>query len=179
VTTGDDTVTIHYRRPPDREEVFTQRLLERRRDCIVTLLEHADLQRPMRIDDVVVLEPGAPVVWLTFPGLWHDIGRFHTRAGEFTGYYANILTPVELTGSATWHTTDLFLDVWLPAHGTPRLLDAAELAGARRAGWLDEPTARRAEAEAAALLAAARAGSWPPAAARDWTLARARRHVRG
>lgn len=171
-------ITIHYRRPPDREEIFIQQLVRRSDDCIVTLLAHATITAPMRIDGVVVLEPRAPIVWLTFPGLWHDIGRFHTCAGEFTGYYANVLTPVEGLATPTWRTTDLFLDVWLPVRGAPRMLDADELADAQRLGWVDEPMAVRAAAEAAALVAAARAGTWPPPEARAWTLRRALRHVR-
>ena len=60
----------------------------------------------------VALERGSDAVWFTFPGLWHDIGRFHRSDGTFTGIYANILTPPLIQPDGVWHTTDLFLDLW-------------------------------------------------------------------
>jgi predicted RNA-binding protein associated with RNAse of E/G family len=56
----------------------------------------------------------------------------------FTGYYANILTPVRFHSPLDWETTDLFLDVWLDADGSATLLDEDELdAGRSRAGHVD------------------------------------------
>jgi predicted RNA-binding protein associated with RNAse of E/G family len=171
-------VVVRYRRPPDREDRFEQVLVHRADDGIVTLLESARLQTPMIIDGVTVLEPAASIVWFTFPGAWHDVGRFHTRDGAFTGVYANVLTPVDGLAGSEWTTTDLFLDLWMPRDDAPRILDEDELEAAIEAGALDEATAQRARAEAAALLRAARSGQWPPAIVRHWTLEQARRHVR-
>lgn len=166
-------VEIHYTRPPGRTTVFRQALVERTEECIVTLLAHTDVRAPMRVRDTVVLEPDAPVVWFTFPGLWHDIGRFHTRDGRFTGFYANVLTPVHLVTPVHWETTDLFLDVWLDEHGV-ELLDADELLQALNDGVIDAARAARAQQEADAIVRAAAAGSWPPPVCRQWTLERAR-----
>jgi predicted RNA-binding protein associated with RNAse of E/G family len=121
----------------------------------------------------VVLEPGAPVVWTTYAGEWHDVGRFHLADGTFTGTYANVLTPVEMHGGV-WTTTDLCLDVWLGADGRVEILDRDEFDAARAAGWMDDATAARALAEAERLAGAARRGEWPPAHVREWTLERAR-----
>lgn len=173
------TVEIHYRRPPDRLSVFRQRLVHEGDGCVVTLMEATPLAAPSRAGDRIILEPGAPVVWFTFPGAWHDIGRFHTADGRFTGYYANLLTPVRFLAPHVWETTDLFLDVWLDADGTALLLDEDELDAALATGWLDAGTAAAARAEADRLLAAARSGTWPPTVARDWTLERARSAATG
>ncbi len=136
------------------------------------------MSRPTVVNGQTVLEAASPVVWLTFPGRAHDIGRFHTPDGRFTGYYANILTPVAVERRAAgdvWRTTDLFLDVFLTPGGEAFVLDRDELEEAIAAGWVDAETARRAEREAATLVRSAREGSWPPAVAREWTLERARR----
>lgn len=167
------SIHIRYRRLPDREQRFTQQLVAREHGCAVTLLEQARIYAPIRIDGAAVLEPGAPIVWFTFAGRWHDVGRFHLRDGTFTGYYANVLTPVDISGSR-WCTTDLCLDVWLGSAGAPRLLDEDEFEAACIAGWISEETATRADNEAGNLLAAARAGTWPPLVVREWTLERAR-----
>ena len=153
--------------------------MARRKDAVVTLLEHAPLSRPSTIDGRVVLEPGSPVVWFTFPGEHHDIGRFHTLDDRFTGLYANVLSPVEGVDGAEWRTTDLFLDVWLAAEGgTPRILDEDELEDALARGWVDEATASAARGEAERLVREAGRGAWPPPVVTEWTLARARHAVR-
>lgn len=171
---GASDVRIHYRRPPGRQDLYTQTLVYQDDAVVVTLLERTPLRRPLRVEGEVVLEAGSPVVWFTFPGAWHDIGRFHRVDGRFTGIYANILEPVRFLGPAEWEATDLFLDVWLGADGRTRLLDEDELEAALAAGWLDAATGRRARVEAERLLDAATRGTWPPPVVEEWTLAAAR-----
>ena len=165
-------VRIHYRRPPDREQIFDQTVVLERDDVIVTLSEAMEFDPPMRIEGDIALETGSSVVWFTFPGAWHDVGRFHLADGTFTGCYANVHTPPEIDGRV-WHTTDLYLDVWVSADGTVRLLDEDEFEEAVGRGLMDKDTARRARDEADMLLAQAREGSWPPAVVHEWTLERA------
>jgi predicted RNA-binding protein associated with RNAse of E/G family len=145
---------------------------------LVTYLPEAGVERPMVVDGRTVLERASPVVWLTFPGAHHDIGRFHTPDGVFTGYYANVLTPVEMEGDGdggdVWHTTDLFLDVFVAPNGTVHLLDQEELAEALSRRWIPQALATTALKEAERLVREARAGHWPPPVAREWTLERAR-----
>lgn len=167
-----DLITIYYRRPPASEEIFVQRLVRRTADAVITFVERVPLARPLITDGRVRLEPDAPVVWFSFPGARHDIGRFHRTDGTFTGIYANILTPVEGLDGSVWHTTDLFLDLWIPAGGTIALLDADELAAAEAAGHVDRHTALEATAEAERLLGEASAGRWPPAIVDEWSLER-------
>jgi predicted RNA-binding protein associated with RNAse of E/G family len=170
-----ETVVIRYRRLPDRETVFEQKMVHDGGDHLVTLLEAAPLDRAVTVRGAPVLEPGAPVVWVTYPGLWYDVGRFHLRDGTFTGWYANVLTPVQVEGTC-WSTTDLCLDVWRPADpdGEVALLDEGEFEAAVRREWIDAPTARRALDTAASLRACAEIGSWPLSHATEWTLERAR-----
>jgi predicted RNA-binding protein associated with RNAse of E/G family len=175
-------VRIHYRRPPDRLEIFEQRLVHDGPDVKVTLAPAVARTSPIRIRERVVLEDRSPVVWFTFPGLWHDVGRFHTADGAFTGLYANVVTPVAIEapaeGDHRWDTTDLFLDLWVDERGA-LVLDEDELADAEARGWVDPPTAARARAEVERLRAGAESGVWPRAAVRVWTLERARAALDG
>lgn len=175
VASTTDPVRIHYSRPPDREDIFVQRLVYRTPEVAVTFLGHTPLAGPIEVDGRVILEPGAPVVWFTFPDARHDIGRFHRADGSFTGLYANVLTPVEGFESASWHTTDLFLDVWLAPGSPPVLLDADELDAAERAGHLTTELADVARREARRLISEIGARRWPPAIVDTWTLERVRR----
>jgi len=169
-------VRIHYRRPANRTQIFEQTLVLDREDVKITLAEHMPYEPPMRIEGKVVLELGSDIVWFTFPGAWHDIGRFHRADGTFTGCYANILTPPELDGER-WGTTDLFLDVWVGLDGEALLLDEEELDEALGREWIDEETAQRAREEARRLVEGARAGTWPPPVVREWTLERCRKEL--
>ncbi|HEU4883719.1 MAG TPA: DUF402 domain-containing protein [Longimicrobium sp.] len=174
-----DTVTIHYRRPPNRLEVFEQAVVDDDGTCVVTYLPSAKVKKAMEIGGRVVLEPGAPIVWFTWRGdVWHDVGRFHRADGTFTGLYANVLTPVRMDG-ANWETTDLFLDVWMDADGGVEILDRDEFDAALAAGWITPSTAARALAEAERLADDARRGTWPPAPVREWTVERVREVMAG
>jgi len=173
-TPPDGWVHIHYHRPPGRRRLYVQALLMDTPQVQVTLARNLSFDPPMRIHGEVVLESGSDVVWFTFPGRWHDIGRFHRADGTFTGWYANLLTPVEMEAEGrVWRTTDLFLDVWMGRQGPPLLLDEAELDEAEGSGWVDPGTAGAARREAEGILRDAREGRWPPPVAREWTRARA------
>ena len=175
------SVHIHYGRIPDRVDTYVQALLHDGEDVKVTFQPSTPIDRAVRVDGEVILEPGSPVVWFTFPDRWHDIGRFHREDGTFTGIYANVLTPVELhrpdDETLEWHTTDLFLDVWQSAAGAVHLLDEEEWARAATDGHLRADWADRARQEATALVESARRGVWPPPSVEEWTLERARARV--
>ncbi len=166
-------VRIHYRRPPDSEQVFRQHLVEDRPEVKVTLARRMSLDRPLEIGGRTALEDGSDAVWFTFPGAWHDIGRFHRADGTFTGVYANVLTPADLGEDGVWHTTDLFLDLWIAPEGRLSVLDREQLAEAVERGWIEPATARRARDEAARLVRRYRDGEWPPPIVEEWTRERA------
>jgi uncharacterized protein len=165
-------VKIHYRRPPDRITIYENELIHADAGVTVTIMRSTPLTRPLVVNQRVVFEHGAPAVWFTFPDLDHDIGRFHTSAGVFTGIYANVLTPVEFVSPTEWRTTDLFLDVWADRDGTLTILDEDELSAATRQGWLDEATAAGARATGERIVNQYRDGTWPPPVVYDWTLER-------
>ncbi|MEX2281437.1 MAG: DUF402 domain-containing protein [Gemmatimonadota bacterium] len=168
-------VRIHYRRPPERLTIFEQLLVHDGEHVIVTLSEKTNISTDVLVNGEAVLEAGAPVVWFTFPGAAHDLGRFHRRDGRFTGLYANVITPVEFESRLEWRTTDLFLDIWLPADGSvPVLLDEDELEAALANRWIDVETAQTARNEADRLISRWRDGSWPLPLVHEWTLEQAR-----
>lgn len=166
-------VQIHYLRPPDRERVYRQLLVHDADDVKVTLARDVQHDPPLEIGGRPVLETGSDAVWFTFPGLWHDIGRFHRADGAFTGIYANVITPPVIHDDHVWETTDLFLDVWIEAGGGLRVLDRDQLKEAEARGWVEPETARRARREAERIRRAHRVGRWPPPVVEAWTRQRA------
>ncbi len=170
-------VHIHYLRPPDREQIFTQHLVWEDERVKVTFAADLTLESPVRIAGKIVLETGSDVVWFTFPGAWHDIGTFHRADGSFAGTYANIVTPCVFEDAGVWRTTDLFLDIWIDPSGGVLTLDEDELKEAEAKGWVTSAVGRRARDEARALVGQAEAGLWPPAVVGEWTLDRARARV--
>ncbi len=167
---------IHYVRPPDREQLLVQRLVYEDAQVLISLLESAAIARPITIGGKLAVEPGAPLLWFTFPGQWFDVGRFHRLDGTCTGLYADIVEPVQRLGPHEWRAVDLFLDLWLDARGgAPVLLDEDELEEALARGWIGAETAAAARREAERLLDLAARGTWPPGIVQEWTLERALR----
>ena len=166
-------ISYHYRRPGRGETVFEETLVLDRPDVKVTLL-NAYEGRGVRAGTEVILEAGAPIVWFVFPGAWHNVGRFHLADGTFTGWYTNLCTPVQL-GAGRWAGTDLFLDLWQPATGSPPLwLDEDEFRRAVASAVLDDALAARALEERDAIAARLPRGAWPPFVTRELDLGRAR-----
>lgn len=166
-------VHIHYLRPPDREEVFTQRLLLDDPGVKVTLARDVPYDPPIRIHGEVALEKGSDAVWFTFPGSWHDVGRFHRADGTFTGIYANILTPPVILQGGIWRTTDLFLDIWVDSKGKLTVLDEDQFGEGLNEGVISPEEGERALQEVEEIRKGYREGVWPPPIVGEWTLERA------
>ena len=64
VDSTPDRIRIHYRRLPDREEIFDQRLLERRPDCVVTFLESTAAREPLVMNLAQLFERIWAKYWL-------------------------------------------------------------------------------------------------------------------
>lgn len=170
-------VEIHYRRPPQRLDIYVQELVVDHPDCKITLHENTPLPEPLYAGDALIYQPGAPIIWFVFPGAWHDIGRFHLRDGRFTGYYVNLITPVEIDG-ASWRMFDLCLDIWVQPDGSFHVLDRDEFDEAVDRGWIDRVAAERARDELARISTLLRESRWPPEIVRSHDLDAVRRLLR-
>lgn len=166
-------VRIHYRRPPDRLDVFEQELVVDRPDCKITLHESPPPVAALSMNDTIIFEPGAPIIWFIFPGAWHDVGRFHRADETFTGFYVNLIAPPEFD-DRTWRMFDLCLDLWVSPDGDCTVMDQDEFDEAVDHGWIDTAAAARARLELEGLIAAVRAGAWPPRVILEHDLSRVR-----
>lgn len=159
---------IVYLRPPDDVRSYDQELLHEEGDLRITLLEREPDAEPWRIGDGVTVEGGASLVWFTFPGRRYEIAAFYDGDDRLLGHYTNFVEPPEIEDDR-WRITDLFLDLWIPAGGSPTLLDRDEFHEAREQGWIEESEARKIERLADLFLDRARSGDWPPEPVRRWT----------
>lgn len=146
-----------------------QELLLDEPDLKITLLRRSLGAETRTLAEGVVLEPGARLLWFTFPGRGYEVAAVHDRQRRLHGHYTNLILPPELDGDR-WRITDLFLDVWQPVEGPPRVLDRDEFEAARDAGWISEDAARRAEATCREIEERARRGDWPPQPVREWPI---------
>jgi predicted RNA-binding protein associated with RNAse of E/G family len=165
-------IRLHYHRPPARTDIFEQELLYQSDDVLVTFAASTQLAKTLIIDGKVALEHGSPAIWFSFPGLEHDIGRFHDAAGVFTGLYANVVTPLVMNSATEWRMTDLFLDVWIGKEHGPRVLDEDEYDHAVSQGWITSEQAGNAQREVERIVSAWETGTWPPAIVNEWTIER-------
>ena len=126
---------------------------------------------PHRVAPDLTLEPGATLLWYLFPGRPYEVAAFHGPDDELLGHYTNLIRPPEL-GDGRWTVDDLYLDLWQPAEGEPRLLDRDELEDAVASGAIEAAEAERVRSVGEELARRAREGRWPPAAVRRWPLER-------
>jgi predicted RNA-binding protein associated with RNAse of E/G family len=166
-------IEIHYRRPPDRLDVFVQDLVVDQPEYKVTLHDPSTLTTAISMGDRLVYEPGAPIVWYLFTSAWFDLGRFHLRDGTLTGYYVNFIAPADLKDHV-WTLYDLCLDLWVDPWGHFQVLDQDEFDEAVDRRWIDAATAARVRDEARRLMAEIGAGRWPPKLVAEYDLPRVR-----
>lgn len=162
---------IVYRRPGRGTHRYSQELLHDGGRLKITLLRRPARGPEREVGNVVTLDPGAPLLWFTFPGRGYEVGAFHRPAGELLGHYTNVIRPPRLAGGR-WEITDLFVDVWQPAEAPddPRLLDREQLRRARAEGVVPPEEADRADELARGIAERARAGAWPPSEVARWPL---------
>lgn len=149
--------------------MYEERLVVDRPDVSVLLLE-AHRGRGYEVGGQLVLAPTAPMLWYVFTDGWASVARFHLADGSFAGFYTNLSTPVEKKGN-TWSSTDLFLDLWIPANGEPQWLDEDELRDAKTRKLLNDWTVSRVQRERERIEALLKAGAWPPAVCHEIDLA--------
>ncbi len=155
------TVTIEYLRPPGPPALIESELLHR--DGNLTVFRHPlSPSAPIIVRGETVLAENFTGVWFLYAGENHDVGRIHDRQGRLTGYYCDMILPMEEIGADRFAITDLFLDLWISPAGQATVLDRDELEEALSRGWVTTQQATLAEESLSRLLRLVEAGSFPP-----------------
>lgn len=157
-----ETITLTYKRPPDRVNHFQQELLYLDDEVIVTS-QRVRPSSPIVQNGKTVLADNFPVVWFVFTGLWYDVGKVYNLNNEWTGYYCDIMRPVKRSMNASgklnyFEITDLFLDLWINPDGTYEIQDEDEFEAAIREGVIDAELEKKARNVMKTLIAEVEAG---------------------
>ena len=119
------------------------------------------------------MDAGYWAVWFLFKHRPFDVGRFYRPDGTWTGYYVDVLEPVQWTGSdptTLEPITDLFLDLWIAPDGRYVILDEDEFEEAISRGSLTPEQIGHARRVLQELTAATARGAFPPDVAKDFRL---------
>ena len=157
-----ETVTLTYKRPPDRVNHFQQELLYLNDEVIVTS-QRVKPSSPIIQNGETVLGDNFAAVWFVFTGLWYDVGKVYNLENEWTGYYCDVLKPVKRSVDANgklnlFEITDLFLDLWINPDGTYEIQDEDEFEEAVQNGAIDAELEGKALKVLKALIAEVEAG---------------------
>ncbi len=157
-----ETVTLTYKRPPNRVNHFQQQLLYVDEEAIVTS-QRVKPSTPIVQNGKTVLGDNFTAVWFVFTGLWYDVGKVYNLNNEWTGYYCDIMKPVKRSIDASgklecFEITDLFLDLWINPDGTYQIQDEDEFEEAVREGIIDAELERKAWEVMKTLIAEVEAG---------------------
>lgn len=143
-----ETVTLTYKRPPNRVNHFQQELLYLDDEVIVTS-QRVKPSSPIVQNGEMVLADNFAAVWFVFTGLWYDVGKVYNLNNEWTGYYCDVLKPVKRSVDANgklnrFEITDLFLDLWISPDGTYEIQDEDEFEEAVQKEVIDPELERKA-----------------------------------
>ena len=157
-----ETVTLTYKRPPDRVNHFQQELLYLD-DAVIVTSQRVKPSSPIIQKGVPVLADNFAAVWFVFTGLWYDVGKVYNLENEWTGYYCDVLKPVkrsvDVNGKLNrFEITDLFLDLWINPDGTYEIQDEDEFEEAVQKGAIDAELERKALEVLKALIAEVESG---------------------
>lgn len=157
-----ETVTLTYKRPPNRVNHFQQELLYLDDGVIVTS-QRVKPSSPIVQKGQTVLADNFAAVWFVFTGSWYDVGKVYNLENEWTGYYCDIMKPVkrnvDVNGKLNrFEITDLFLDLWINPDGTYEIQDEDEFEEAVQKGAIDAELERKALEVLQALIAEVESG---------------------
>ena len=157
-----ETITLTYKRPPNRVNYFQQQLLYVDDDVIVTS-QRVKPSSPIVQNGKIVLGDNFAVIWFVFTGLWYDVGKVYNLNNEWTGYYCDVMKPVKRSTNVegkldSFEITDLFLDLWINPDGTYQIQDEDEFEDAVRDGAIDAELEKRASNVLKALITEVEAG---------------------
>ncbi len=165
-------VTFDFIRLPDRRVSQPSLLLQATDDTIV-LAHELSPHRPVEYFSQIVMDMGHWGVWFLFKGKPFDVGRVYRPDGTWTGYYIDVLEPVQWEASnpnTLEPIVDLFLDLWIAPDGKHMVLDADEFEEAITLGHLTRGQVGRARSTLQELVEATERGEFPPAVVREFSL---------
>ena len=157
-----ETVTLTYKRPPNRVNHFQQELLYLD-DTVIVTSQRVKPSSPIVQNGKTVLADDFAAVWFVFTDLWYDVGKVYNLNNEWTGYYCDILKPVKRSVDASgklnrFEITDLFLDLWINPDGTYEIQDEDEFEEAVQKEAIDPELERKALEVLKALITEVEAG---------------------
>jgi predicted RNA-binding protein associated with RNAse of E/G family len=154
------TVTLTYKRLPDRVSYFQQKLLYEDEQVIVTS-QRVKPSSPIILNGETVLDDNYTAIWFVFTGLWYDIGKIYNLNDEWTGYYCDIMMPVT-RNSDQFEIVDLFLDLWVSPDGSYEIQDEDEFEDALKEGIISTELAEKARNALDDLISEVVSGKFPP-----------------
>jgi len=155
-----ETITLTYKRLPNRVNYFQQQLLYEDEKVIVTS-QRVIPSSPIIENGITVLGENYTAIWFVFTGKWYDIGKIYNLNNEWTGYYCDIIKPV-IRSKDTFEIVDLFLDLWVSPNGSYEIQDEDEFETAVQNGDITTDLAKKARNALTDLIDEVSSGKFPP-----------------
>jgi len=133
-----EEIKVHKNRETQR---FRCSLLHRAAGYLVLFYR---AEQPGRIKDIVIPK-GSTTIAHYWAGRGYVLWRMYGTDSSLIGNLFHICRDVTITETAVQYL-DLIIDIWIPAHGAPRVLDEDELEECRQQGlvsneerkWIEE-----------------------------------------
>jgi predicted RNA-binding protein associated with RNAse of E/G family len=164
VTDSTHHVAFTYVRPGSHRTTFDALLAHADREVVI-ISHAAQPSKQLYHAGQLVIDRGYPVVWFLFKGEPYDIGRFYRPDGSWTGYYVDILEPVQWDADnphSIEPLVDLALDLWIAPDGSYQVLDEDEFEEYVSNGDLTPAQASHGRSTLTELVSLIENGGFPP-----------------
>ena len=162
-----ETINLTYKRLPDRINYFKQQFLYEDHNVIVTS-QRITPSSPIILNGETVLGDNYTAVWFVFTGCWYDVGKIYNLNNEWTGYYCDIIKPVNRQ-VGIFEIVDLFLDLWVSPDNSFEIQDEDEFETAVRNGDISKELAEQARKALSDLVLKIESGQFPPEFVENFT----------
>ena len=156
-----EKIHLRYIRLPNNITEFLDDCLFRS-EKIIACRSQVTSQHSVAFDGRTVLAAGFPIVYFEFPGRWFSILKVWNKQGERTGYYCDVVTPLQFLDRNKIELTDLFLDLWVSPDLRYKVLDEDELEEAFHKGWITKELYEKAGGELKRLILLVERKKFPP-----------------
>ncbi len=139
------------------------------RNTIVAKAKFEDIQNPLYINGIKVIENGYTMLYFALIGERWDILKIYDNEGEFKGLYVDILSYTRRYNN-TLEMLDLLLDIFIFPDGKVYLLDEEEIKMALNSGIIDKETFDLAYSVTNEILKKIKKREFPPQIVYEYSL---------
>jgi predicted RNA-binding protein associated with RNAse of E/G family len=151
---------LYVRLPHTISDLSNSLIYESRR--IIVGISETRPSKPIEFGGKIVMNTGFQGTFFILRGKWFVVSKIRDVQGKHTGYYCDIVTPLNRSKEGILELTDLFLDLWVSPELKYKVLDEEELEQALEKSSITKLLYKKAKSELRKLVKTVKNREFPP-----------------